>query len=71
MNGFVKIVMDSIKLELVISYGIKLIIIHLFYAKGDGVSQDLTKAEEYKRMATDMQDQIVKQFNSIRFEEGA
>jgi hypothetical protein len=68
MNGFVKIVMDSIKLELV---GIKLIIIYLFFAKGDGVSQDLTKAEEYKRMATDMQDQIVKQFNSIRFEEGA
>jgi len=39
--------------------------------QGDGVTKDERKADEYKKMATDMQDQLVKQFNTIRFEEGA
>lgn len=41
------------------------------YAKGEGVTQSATKAEEYKQLALDMQNQVTKQFRTIAFEEGA
>jgi len=40
------------------------------YKKGDGVSKDEKKADEYKQIANEMQDQVVKNFSSIKFEEG-
>ncbi|XP_021949176.1 cytochrome c oxidase assembly factor 7 homolog [Folsomia candida] len=40
------------------------------YRKGDGTPKDEIKADEYRKLATEMQDQVVKQFRSIKFEEG-
>jgi len=40
------------------------------YKKGDGVPKDEQKAQEYRRKAEEMQDQVVKQFRTIAFEEG-
>jgi len=39
------------------------------YKKGEGVDKNDKKAEEYRSMATEMQDQVVKQFRTIKFEE--
>jgi len=40
------------------------------YKKGDGVQKDQEKADQYRKIALEMQDQITKPFRSITFEEG-
>jgi len=40
------------------------------YRRGEGIAKDEGKADEYKQMAKDMQDQVAKQFAPIQFGEG-
>jgi len=41
------------------------------YRKGEGVTKNEQKADEYKAIALEMQDQVVKQFRTIQFGEGS
>lgn len=40
------------------------------YAKGEGVEKNDEKAEAYKKMALEMQDQVMNQRNTLTFQEG-
>jgi len=40
------------------------------YRRGEGVGKDEVKADQYKKAAKDMQEQVVKQFRPIQFGEG-
>jgi len=42
----------------------------LYYLQGDGVPKNISKADEYKKKAIEMQDQLRKQFETIKFGEG-
>lgn len=40
------------------------------YAKGDGIAKDEKKAEKYKQLAMEMQDEIKKQQQPLNFQQG-